>query len=171
MECVGEELWLPTSAFTTFMMASGASSHHEDEFSQKYTNANLAPDAAPYDHALFTNVVEKLRATGTDIAQIAPALVVRRWVYANIMIFDFLQVAILCGQRRADVVGLLYQDLTANSSNEATEHLFISLKEAINVIFPFVGLPHCIPACFGLIQALKKRNIALSEGSRRYAPG
>lgn len=80
------------------------------------------------------------------------------------------QSAILISQRRGDAVPKLFADVTRNKSNDETLKVFMSLREAINIIFPFVGLPNCIPACLGLVAAMRTRGISAPAMTRLGEP-
>ncbi|KAH6999159.1 hypothetical protein BKA56DRAFT_608663 [Ilyonectria sp. MPI-CAGE-AT-0026] len=69
----------------------------------------------------------------------------------------------LCAQRRGDAVPKLFRDLIENMDNGQIKTLFLSFRHAINLTWPFVGLPHCIPACLGLVNELQLRNITVTS--------
>lgn len=35
--------------------------------------------------------------------------------------------------------------------------MFLRMKEAITIIFPYVGMPTCIPACYGMIGVAQRK--------------
>ncbi|KAH7020546.1 hypothetical protein EDB80DRAFT_882584 [Ilyonectria destructans] len=122
------------------------------DFSSKYTNANLAPDATPYDSYTLCNIVKELQsADHGSISSIAPALVA----------------AMLCAQRRGDAVPKLFHDLSKEKNKEEIKAMFLSLKHAINITWPFVGLPNCIPASLGLVNELREYGITVSSEVNR----
>ncbi|KAH6950286.1 hypothetical protein BKA56DRAFT_738791 [Ilyonectria sp. MPI-CAGE-AT-0026] len=118
------------------------------EFSSKYTDANRAPDATAYDFATLGNAVKQLQSVDNgSISQIAPAIIA----------------TILCAQRRGDAVPKLFSDLVEGKEAEEVKSLFASFKHAITLTWPFIGLPHCIPACLGLAHELEIRNITVDS--------
>lgn len=73
----------------------------------------------------------------------------------------------LCAQRRGDAVPQLFQDLAQKKSDKETKEIFLIIREGITIIFPFVGLPNCIPACLGLVGELQKRDITVERRLNR----
>lgn len=54
------------------------SSNAAEDFSSKYTNANLAPDATAYDSTVLCGLVRKLEdVDGGSISAAAPGIIVR----------------------------------------------------------------------------------------------
>ena len=46
--------------------------------------------------------------------------------------------------------------------------IFEQIRSALMVVWPFVGIPWCVPACLGLVQVLDLRNLLhLAEGRTR----
>ena len=35
--------------------------------------------------------------------------------------------------------------------------VFLCLREAITIVFPYLGMPTCIPACYGMIGVVKRK--------------
>lgn len=35
--------------------------------------------------------------------------------------------------------------------------MFLRLREAITIIFPYLGLPSCMPACYGMIGVVQRK--------------
>jgi hypothetical protein len=58
---------------------------------------------------------------------------------------------------RADVVGKFFDDLTQSSTPQRSEQIFLRLREAITIIFPYLGMPTCIPACYGMIGVVQRK--------------
>ena len=74
-----------------------------------------------------------------------------------------------CAMKRADLLPPLFQAFVQEeqtSSNlkpqTAATELFYGVRETINIIWPFVGVPQVIPACLGLAGYLQ---IQLGETS------
>ncbi|CAI0642327.1 unnamed protein product [Colletotrichum noveboracense] len=111
------------------------------EFNDKYTNANLAADASPYDETVFHYLVRHLELVdGGAIAPVAPGIIA----------------SMLCAQRRGDAVPKLFHDLAKARDVDETKMLFASFKLALDLTWPFTGLPQCVPACLGLIGELRE---------------
>jgi hypothetical protein len=72
-----------------------------------------------------------------------------------------------CAQRRGDLVGPWFQDLIANEKSVDPREVFKIIREAIAVAYPFIGLPNCVPACFGLVGVLRELGIDINEDRRR----
>ncbi|KAB8268134.1 hypothetical protein BDV30DRAFT_230947 [Aspergillus minisclerotigenes] len=119
-------------------------------FETRYTNANIAPDAAQYNTELFIDLHEKL-SNAVSSERLAAGIII----------------AILCAQGRGDAVVRLVQDITKGQTVEDVQALFPAVREAITIAVPFVGLPNCMPACFGLVNELKQWDIEEVEGPRR----
>ncbi|KAM6529322.1 hypothetical protein FALCPG4_007461 [Fusarium falciforme] len=128
---------------------------HED-FSSKYTNANLAPGAAPYDTAKFCGLVKVLEGVDNgSISEVAPAIIA----------------VILCGQKRGDIVPLLFRDLVSGKSDDEQRRLFMLLRHGITVAWPFFGLPSAMPACLGLVNELRRAEMVVAHGMERPSLG
>ncbi|KAL3457182.1 hypothetical protein BJX64DRAFT_293354 [Aspergillus heterothallicus] len=112
------------------------------EFAKKYTEANIARDAAAYDENVFLPLHEKL-ASLVSSDTLATAILT----------------AVLCAQARGDAVVQLFRSVTKHSSQEEVKARFIAVREAITIAVPFVGLPNTMPACFGLVNELRGRGI------------
>ncbi len=74
----------------------------------------------------------------------------------------------LCAQNRGDVVALLFADLAKGYTREDAEDLLVSIREGINIIFPFIGFLNCIPACLGLINEGRSRGFTSPKQPNRY---
>ncbi|RDH27571.1 hypothetical protein BDQ94DRAFT_184431 [Aspergillus welwitschiae] len=120
------------------------------DFDTRYTNANLARDATQYAPELFLALHERL-SEAVSSEKLATGIIA----------------AILCAQCRGDVVARLVHDITSGWTKEEVRELFIAVREAITIAVPFVGLPNCMPACFGLVEELKQWEIEKVEGPRR----
>lgn len=69
----------------------------------------------------------------------------------------------LCAQRRGDAVPKLFHDLAKARDVDETKVLFVSFKLALDLTWPFTGLPQCVPACLGLIGELRELGISMSN--------
>lgn len=73
----------------------------------------------------------------------------------------------LCAQRRGDAVPKLFRDLSKEKNKGEIQAMFLLFKHAINITWPFVGLPNCVPASLGLVNELREYGIAVSSGIDR----
>ncbi|KAH8656335.1 hypothetical protein BGZ61DRAFT_372580 [Ilyonectria robusta] len=118
----------------------------QQDFSSKYTNANLSANAAPYDSDLFANLVKQLEDTdGGSISKVASAIVA----------------VVLCAQKRGDAVAGLFRDITRIQSDQRKKECFMSLRHGISLTWPFFGLPNSMPACLGLVNELRQDHITV----------
>lgn len=68
-----------------------------------------------------------------------------------------------CAVGRADVVGQFFDDITATATPETSEEIFLCTREAITIIFPYIGMPNCIPACYGMIGVIQRKGSAYAS--------
>jgi hypothetical protein len=68
-----------------------------------------------------------------------------------------------CAVGRADIVGRFFDSLTANTEAENSKEIFLRLREAITIAFPYVGMPTCIPACYGMIGVIQRKGQAFAS--------
>lgn len=61
------------------------------------------------------------------------------------------------------MVGRFFDDLTADSTPEESEVIFLRLREAITIVFPYLGMPTCIPACYGMIGVVERKGQAYAS--------
>ncbi|KAH9205680.1 hypothetical protein DL95DRAFT_317114 [Leptodontidium sp. 2 PMI_412] len=113
-----------------------------DDFSKKYTQANVAKDAAKYDGALFGQ-------WQTQLQKVLPN--------ATSGLTSGILVAMLCAQGRGDAAGALFSDSVASHKAHVLE-LFAVIREALTLSMGIVGLPNVMPAIFGSVAELKKGN-------------
>jgi hypothetical protein len=73
----------------------------------------------------------------------------------------------LIAQRRADCIQLLFQDFTKGMTKDEGLKVFLAMREGTNTIIAFVGIPTCIPACFGLVAELHAQGIEVPKSSIR----
>lgn len=71
-----------------------------------------------------------------------------------------------CALGRADLVGKVFDDLTVESSAEDSRVLFIRLRESIMCVYPFIGVPACMPACYGMIGVLERKGPSYGDTNR-----
>jgi hypothetical protein len=69
----------------------------------------------------------------------------------------------------------LFRSVTKHNSEEEEEAEVkgraIAVREAVTIAVPFVGLPNCMPACFGLVNEMKGRGFAGGDGNGDGIPG
>ncbi|OQV07295.1 hypothetical protein CLAIMM_11750 [Cladophialophora immunda] len=111
----------------------------QDEFmsqwATKYVSTNVKPGSKPYDKEFFFELASTLVLSEPKLKDAAAC----------------------CAVGRADVVGQLFDDLTVDSTPEDSQHIFLRLREAITVAFPYIGMPTCIPACYGMIGVVQRK--------------
>jgi hypothetical protein len=73
---------------------------------------------------------------------------------------------VFCALNRADVVGRIFDQITADMSPEDSMETFRRLREAITIVYPFLGMPSCIPACYGIIGVIQKRGSQYASDDR-----
>ncbi|KIX09190.1 uncharacterized protein Z518_00269 [Rhinocladiella mackenziei CBS 650.93] len=129
-----------------------------DEFMQnwdkKYVSTNLKKGAKPYTKDFYLGLDQELSDISTELRPISSAILV----------------VSSCAVGRADIAGRLFDDLTLNSPPEESSQLFIRLREAVLMTFPFLGLPNCIPACYGMIGVLERKGAAYGSTESLRAP-
>ncbi|KAI1610003.1 hypothetical protein EDD36DRAFT_498796 [Exophiala viscosa] len=124
-----------------------------NDFNATYTSANVPNNASPYDPKLFTDLKEELDLAELPyLASFSPALIS----------------VVLCAQGRGDTVGSWIHDLTENEDKATAWAILKAVREAITVTYPFIGLPNCVPACFGVIGVMRDLGFE-PDGERRRA--
>jgi hypothetical protein len=73
---------------------------------------------------------------------------------------------VCCALNRADVVGRIFDQVTADMSPEDSTKTFKLLREAITIVYPFLGIPSCIPGCYGMIGVIQKRGSQYASDQR-----
>lgn len=54
-------------------------------------------------------------------------------------------------------MGQFFDHITASSTPQESQAIFLKLREAILIIFPYLGLPTCMPACYGMIGVAQRK--------------
>ncbi|KAJ2894846.1 hypothetical protein MKZ38_007183 [Zalerion maritima] len=124
-----------------------------EDFNAAYTSANVGSNAAAFDSKLFENIKDQIRdghREGTS----------ELFAYALVAIM-------LCAQKRADAVAPLFHMAIKDLSPQETRNAFETFREAITVTYPFIGLPNCVPACFGIIGIVRELGYGPGEQRRR----
>lgn len=158
-------------------MANWESDDFMREWDKLYVTTNLKPSAKPYSTDVFLDYNDQLCQGSSDLKAISYSIIVsldieqfpypRRSCCKTRSPFDVLwlifpssipQKAAACSAvGRADVVGKFFDDITAGSSPEESQHIFLQLREAMTCIYPFLGMPSLVPGCFGMIGVLQRK--------------
>ncbi|SCO91152.1 uncharacterized protein FRV6_15280 [Fusarium oxysporum] len=117
------------------------------DWDAKYVSTNIKPQARKYDRGLFLELNSKLASSHPELKSFSHAIIA----------------AVCCAVSRADVVGRFFDDITFDSTTEASEKLFLSTREAITIVFPYIGMPTCIPACYGMIGVVERKGPAYAS--------
>lgn len=123
-------------------------------FESTFVNTNIPDGAAPYSQDALDAASRQLRQADSSFF--------REFDLAAICV-------ILCGNRRADAVPKYFEAYTKDLDEATTTKLFIQVREAITIIFPFIGLPNTIPALLGLTPYIKRRGLKISNKPSRPA--
>ncbi|KAI8648560.1 hypothetical protein NCS57_01467200 [Fusarium keratoplasticum] len=75
-----------------------------------------------------------------------------------------------CAVGRADVVGRIFDDLTTDASPEDSQKLFMQMREAITIVFPYLGMPTLVPACYGMIGVVNRKGLSYAHEERLRQP-
>ncbi|KAJ4204156.1 hypothetical protein NW759_014993 [Fusarium solani] len=114
------------------------------DFTATYVTANLAPNASAYDSARFLSFRDEL---DKSLLSSSPGYTMG------------ILSAILCAQRRADGVLFLFRDATRDRTDADTARIFLTVRECITLVTPYVGMPACMPAITGLVGEMRQRGI------------
>ncbi|KAK5046574.1 hypothetical protein LTR84_007335 [Exophiala bonariae] len=122
-------------------MATWDTDDFMSQWDKKYVSTNVKPGSKPYERDFFLGLASRLASAQPELKNIANTLIA----------------AACCAVGRADVVGRFFDDLTLNATPEESEYLFLWFREAITIIFPYLGLPTCMPACYGMIGVIQRK--------------
>ncbi|BCS30687.1 uncharacterized protein APUU_80990S [Aspergillus puulaauensis] len=111
------------------------------EWDKKYVSTNVKAGSRSYDRDLFIALASHLASSHAELKDIASAVIAVSCVAVG----------------RADVVGRFFDDITADSTQEESKQIFLQLREAITISFPYLGMPNCIPACYGMIGVIQRK--------------
>ncbi|KAI1776937.1 hypothetical protein F4818DRAFT_363565 [Hypoxylon cercidicola] len=107
----------------------------------KYVSTNRRPGSSPYDRNFFLALNTELVASHPELQTNGYAII-----------------AVACiAVGRADIVGRFFDDITATATPIESEQTFLHLREAITISFPYLGMPTCIPACYGMIGVVQRK--------------
>ncbi|CAH0015644.1 unnamed protein product [Clonostachys rhizophaga] len=131
------------------------------DFHGKFTAANVTSDSTQYDHAYILLLQVKLSEAGSEsgIPGNSISLIVRLVSLVSTQgqgINLTAQCAIFCGLKRPDLISAYFHELTQGETDESKLKIYFHMRESMNVVWPFVGLPNVISACYGLFDELRK---------------
>jgi len=75
-----------------------------------------------------------------------------------------------CAVNRADVVGKLFDYISEGYTPERSQEEFLRIREAITIVYPFLGMPTCIPACYGMIGVIERKGSEFASFQKLRAP-
>jgi hypothetical protein len=75
-----------------------------------------------------------------------------------------------CAVNRADIVGKFFDYVSEDYTPEQSQEEFLRLREAITIVYPFLGMPTCIPACYGMIGVIERKGREYASVQRLRAP-
>lgn len=127
------------------------------DFEKTFVLTNMPDGAVQYSKDTLAKALDTLKASDRAFFEKTP-------------VFDCVSLCvILCALRRADAVPGLFRQVTSDFSKEDTKKAFEQVREAITIIFPFIGLPNTIPALLGMTPYIKERGIEVSKETARPA--
>ncbi|KAG4435703.1 hypothetical protein IFR05_008815 [Cadophora sp. M221] len=107
----------------------------------KYVSTNVKLGSRPYDKDFFLALNNELTSSSQELLSCSHAIIA----------------VACCAVSRADIVGRFFDDITATSDTKESETIFLCLREAITIVFPYLGMPTCIPACYGMIGVVQRK--------------
>ncbi|KAH7095435.1 hypothetical protein FB567DRAFT_512611 [Paraphoma chrysanthemicola] len=122
-------------------MADWSEDSFMSKWDAKFVSTNLKPGAKRYSKEFFLKINSDLVTGQPELKELSYAIIA----------------AACCAVGRADVVGQFFDHLTSDSSEKESEAIFLRLREAITIIFPYLGLPSCMPACYGMIGVVQRK--------------
>lgn len=51
----------------------------------------------------------------------------------------------------------MFDHITADLEPTESEAVFLRFREALTIVYPFLGMPSCIPACYGMIGVIQRK--------------
>jgi hypothetical protein len=138
---------------------------------KKYVSTNVKAEARAYDRDLFLGLNSKLATSHPELQSYSHAIIVStdcltttiQPYISETTDIGVQQAAACCAVGRADVVGRFFDDVTFDSTPEISEKTFLCLREAITIVFPYIGMPTCIPACYGMIGVVQRKGPAYAS--------
>ncbi|CZR66559.1 uncharacterized protein PAC_16460 [Phialocephala subalpina] len=134
-------------------MSGWANDEFMSNWDKTYVSTNLKDGAKAYDAALFKDLHSEL-SSNEELQKLSSEILV----------------VASCALGRADLVGKWFDDQTKSSSAEESRKLFVRLRESIMCVYPFLGVPACMPACYGMIGVLERKGQAYGDTTRLRKP-
>ncbi|KAH9206047.1 hypothetical protein DL95DRAFT_469994 [Leptodontidium sp. 2 PMI_412] len=122
-------------------MADWNTDEFMSQWDKKYVSTNVKTGAQQYNKEFFLGLNSRLCSLRPELQCYSYALIA----------------AACCAVGRADVVGPFFDHVTSTSTPQESELIFLRVREAITIIFPYLGLPTCIPACYGMIGVTQRK--------------
>ncbi|KAF4625769.1 hypothetical protein G7Y89_g12400 [Cudoniella acicularis] len=144
-------------------------------FEKVYVSANNKPNAPDFDANFINELARKLVESAPELKPICTAILVCELLPSRketISLTRRKQASISIGAHRADLVPhLLEGDIVRAKENKDEVHKhFEHLRSVVMVVWPFVGIPWCVPACLGMINVLERYNL-LSVAEKQTLEG
>ncbi|KAJ4194436.1 hypothetical protein NW759_016531 [Fusarium solani] len=117
------------------------------QWDKKYVSTNVKAESRPYDKEFFLALSSELATAHPELETVGDSLIA----------------AACCAVGRADVVGRFFDHLTDQSTPDESSQAFLRLREALTVVFPYLGMPTCIPACYGMIGVVERKGPAFAS--------
>ncbi|KEF51224.1 uncharacterized protein A1O9_12727 [Exophiala aquamarina CBS 119918] len=130
-------------------MGDWESDEFMSDWDKTYVSTNVKPGSRSYDKDFFLG----LRSSFQDQPPLES-------------ISDAIIATACCAVGRADVVGRFFDDITHDLSPEESQAIFLRLRESITFVFPYLGIPTCIPACYGMIGVVKRKGWEFASTER-----
>ncbi|KAH8698728.1 hypothetical protein BGW36DRAFT_426420 [Talaromyces proteolyticus] len=135
-------------------MADWSQDQFMSNWDTTYVSTNVQPGAAPYTKNFFLDIHQELAAAGGELEKISACIIAAASIAVG----------------RADIVGKFFDDVTTEYTPEKSEALFLRIREAISIIFPYVGIPQCIPACYGMIGVVQRKGQEYASQKKLRSP-
>ncbi|CAK7215955.1 hypothetical protein SBRCBS47491_002667 [Sporothrix bragantina] len=115
------------------------------DFSAKYVATNNRKGAPEYDKVFIDSLREQLLKDAPELISISDAILA----------------AIAIGAHRADVATRLFEQAIVPVVDDKVAVLkTLNLSRAVlMIVWPFVGIPWCVPAALGIVDVLRRHNV------------
>ena len=67
-------------------------------------------------------------------------------------------------------MGKLFDYISEGYTPERSQEEFLRIREAITIVYPFLGMPTCIPACYGMIGVIERKGSEFASFQKLRAP-
>lgn len=132
-----------------------------DTFLAKYVDTNIPPGAPRYDRATLEGLLHNLIVrTGPSVIDFHILVSRQPTLRGESQLISFIQAAQCCALKRGDLVPHLFRDKFGGRPQDEIFQAFCKVRETLNVIWPFIGVPQIVPACLGLAGYLQSLNLA-----------